>query len=214
MASDAAAPQQDPGRAWFIVGRRQEFEGEGRANLLREVGVAAFYAVEAVNYYGLDLGFLNMPQLAPPFHQAVTALAAAWVMVGLGVAWCLQARVFPAALKFISTSFDIVFLTAVLVLGKGPNSALVIGYFVILALATLRFSLPLLWFTTAASSVGYLVLLGYARWFAGRPEMLAPRYQQVLFLVGLALTGVVLGQVVRRVRTVAGDFARQIGAGK
>ena len=34
-------------RQWFIVSRWQEFKGEGRANLLRLIGIAVFYAVEA-----------------------------------------------------------------------------------------------------------------------------------------------------------------------
>ncbi len=48
-ASSAATERQ-----WYIVGRWQEFEGEERANLLRVVGIAAFYIIELINYYGLS----------------------------------------------------------------------------------------------------------------------------------------------------------------
>src|SRR5204862_2200923 len=85
--------------SWHIVGRWQEYEGEARANLLRVIGIAAFYAIELVNYHGLSLGFLELPRQAdvtPQFHRAVTALCVAWVALALGVHLCLTRQVFPA----------------------------------------------------------------------------------------------------------------------
>ena len=65
-------------RAWYIVGRWEEYEGETRANLLRVVAVAAFYVIELINYYGVDLGFIHLPKIRDAaFHQTVTAIAAA-----------------------------------------------------------------------------------------------------------------------------------------
>ena len=89
-ASPASADRQ-----WYIVGRWQEYEGEARANLLRIIGIAAFYIVELVNYYGLDLGFLELPKVedvTKPFHQGITALCVAWTMVALGILLCLRQR--------------------------------------------------------------------------------------------------------------------------
>src|ERR1700720_2838791 len=113
----ATATRKEPvvdDRAWYIVGRWREYQGEGRANLLRIVGIAAFYSVELANYRGFRLGFFEMPRLESvdrPFHLAVTALAVAWTMTALAVQICLGRRVFPASLKFLSTGADIVFLT-------------------------------------------------------------------------------------------------------
>lgn len=197
-------------REWFIVGRWEEFEAEGRANLLRILGISAFYAVELVNYYGLNLGVLQMPAVVDrSFHLAVTALAGAWALVVVGVFLCRQFRVFPSFLKFLSTGCDLLFLTSVLTVADGPRSPLIIGYFVVLGLAALRFNLWLIWFTTIGSAAGYLFLLGYARWFTDR-DIRVPRYHQVVFLLGVVLTGIVLGQVVRRVRRMAEDYARRI----
>jgi len=202
-------------RQWFIVGRWQEYEGEARANLLRAIGLAAFYAVELINYNGLRLGFLEMPQVVErPFHLAVTVLVLAWAMVVLGVLWCRKQGVFPASLKFVSTGCDLVLLTTIMALGDGPRSPLLVVYFLILALAALRFSLPLLWFATGGSLVAYLVLLGHARWFAATDlqahEQTVPRFHQLIVVLGLTLTGVVLGQVVRRVRYLAEDYAQRV----
>ena len=96
-------PQPDP--QWRIVERWQEYEGELRANLLRIAGIGLFYGIELLNYYGLRLGSIEMPKVVElPFHQSVTALAVAWSAVCLGVLLCLKMRVFPAGLKFFSTT--------------------------------------------------------------------------------------------------------------
>ena len=152
--------------SWYIVGRWREYEGKARANLLRMVGIAAFYLVELANYRGFRLGGLEMPRLVDrPFHLAVTSVAVAWTMLGLGVHLCLSRRIFPAALKFVSTGGDLLLMTCVLAVSNGPRSPLIVGYFLILALAALRFSLPLIWFATAGGMLGYLALLAHAKWF-------------------------------------------------
>jgi len=212
MTSGTQSPPEYADRQWFIVGRWQQFEGEARANVLRILGIAAFYIVELVNFYGLRIGFLEMPKVEDvdlPYHQAVTALAVAWTALALGVLLCLRERVFPASLKFLSTGCDIVFLTGILVVSDGPKSPLVVGYLLLIVLSTLRFNLPLVWFTTIGCAGGYLFLLGYARWFTDR-EIRVPRYHQAIFLLALALTGIVLGQVIRRVRRMAKDYAARL----
>src|SRR5262245_14096278 len=91
-------PEADE-RRWYIVGRRQEYEGEGRTNVLRVAAVATFYIVELANYHGLNLGPFQFPKIRDrPFHLAVTTLAVAWTMVGLAVHLCLRRQAFPAAL--------------------------------------------------------------------------------------------------------------------
>jgi hypothetical protein len=210
MASNVETQQSPTERQWFIVGRWQEYEGEGRANLLRIIGIVLFYGVELVNYYGLNLGFLQMPQITNgSVHLAITILAVAWAVVAVGILVCRVFHFFPSSLKFLSTVCDILLLTCVLTVTDGPRSPMIIAYFVILALAALRFNLPLIWFATAGSAAGYLFLLGYARWFA-EVDLRVPRYHQIVFLLGLVLTGVVLGQIIRRVRQLAEDYAKRV----
>ena len=213
MATDAVSQAALAEKDWFIVGRRQEFEGEGRANLLRLIGVAAFYAVELVNYYGVDLSFVQMPRVVErPFHLAITLLTVAWAMLCLSVLICRTQRIFPSWLKYISTACDLVLLTSILTLADGPRSPLVVVYFLLIVLASLRFNLRLIWFASGGSIAGYLFLLGFARWGSipgwVKPDMAVPRYHQVIFVLALALTGVVLGQLIRRVRNLATDFAQ------
>ncbi len=202
-------------RQWYVVGRWQEYAGEARANLLRIAGIGAFYVVELLNFYGLKLGPLEMPPAVDlEFHQAVTALAVAWTMVALGTLLCLRLHFFPAWLKYVTTAADVVLLTTILAIADGPKSPLVVGYFLVIVLATLRFQLRLIWFATVGAMAGYLFLLGYARWYAEGRDLVVPRYYQLIMLLALALTGVVLGQVIRRVRAMAEEFLRRVNTSR
>jgi len=193
-------------RQWFIVGRWQEYEGEGRANLLRVVGVGVFYAIQLLHYYV----FSNGAESQRGFHQAATALAVVWTLLALGVLLCLRREFFPAALKYVSTSCDLVLLTALGLVGSRGNSPLVFVYFVILAMAALRFSLPLIWFSTLGAMIGYEVLVAGADpvWFDA--NHLVPPVENLMMLASLGLTGILLGQIVRRVRGMAEDYAARI----
>jgi hypothetical protein len=210
MAGKDNAASDNVDRQWFIVGRWQEYEGEARANLLRIIGIATFYVVELVNYHGVNLGFIEMPRVVEKqFHQSVTALAVAWTLMALVILYCLSHRIFPAVLKYLSTGCDIALLTAILMMADGPKSPLVVGYFLVIAVAALRFKLPLIRVATAGSMAGYVLLLGYAKWFTER-DIRVPRYHQIILLLALVLTGIVLGQVIRRVRGLAREYAARI----
>jgi hypothetical protein len=194
------------------VGRWEEYQGEARANVLRLLAIAAFYVIELINYYGVDLGFIHLEKVSDlAFHQTVTAVAAAWVLLGLGVHLWLRMHRLPAALKYVSTGLDVVLLTLLLMVANGPRSPLVVGYFLIPALATLRFQLRLVWFATIAAMLGYVWLLGWALWIEDVRSVRVPRYHELIFLTALAVSGIIQGQVIRRVKAMAAEYARRLG---
>lgn len=197
-------------RQWFIIGRWQEYEGEQRANLLRIVAIGAFYTVQLLQFYA----FSNQGAAQADFHKQATAIAVAWTMAALAVMLCLRRQIFPAALKFCSTACDVLLLTALASLGGGPTSPMVFAYPLIIALATLRFSVSLVWFSTLASMLGYLSLVGLAdkKWFD--PDHAVPVVTQLVTLLGLAMTGLILGQVVRQVKAMAAEYAERMGVVK
>lgn len=214
-ASEAAAapvPGADD-RPWYIVVRWQEYRGEERANLLRLAAVAAFYAIELINYHGVELGFIHLPKVSDAaFHRTVTAIAAAWVLLGVGVHLWLMMRLMPEALKYASTGLDAVLLTLLLMVADGPKSPLVVGFFLIPAVATLRFQLRLIWFATIAAMLGYVWLLGWAWWTESVRNVRVPRYHELIFLTALAISGIIQGQVIRRVKAMAAEYARRLAA--
>jgi hypothetical protein len=85
-------------------------------------------------------------------------------------------------------------------------------YPLLIALAALRFSTPLVWFSTLAAMLGYWSLVGIAdkKWFD--PDHAVPVVTQLVTLVSLAITGLVLGEVVRRVRAMATEYAERLAA--
>lgn len=202
--SDLAALRQ---RQWYIATRWQEYEGEARANLLRIVAIGAFYMVELLRFYGFE----NAAPEHLPFHRQATLIAAAWAMVALAIWMCLRLRIFPATLKYVSTACDILLLTSLTALNApGPFSPLLLGYFLIIAMAALRFSLGLIWFATVASMLGYWSLVGLVdkKWFDA--DHAVPPTRQLVTLLSLALTGIVIGQVIRRVKGMAADYAQRL----
>jgi hypothetical protein len=196
-------------RHWFIVGRWQAYDGESRTNLLRIVAVGAFYVVQLVHFYV----FSKADPALLPFHQRATAIAVAWTMVALAVMLCLRLRIFPAALKYASTACDLLLLTALASLAAGPFSPLVTAYFVIVAMSTLRLSLGLVWFSTIGAMLGYWLLVGLAdkTWFD--PDHVVPPVTQLVTLLSLAMTGIVLGQLVRQIKATAAEYAARVGSG-
>ena len=209
-------------RPWYIAQRWQEYDAERRANLLRIVGIGSLYLVHLMHYHGLGIGALQLADEGSvrwQFHVQVTLLAVIWTMLALGMLLALQQRIFPRWLKLFSTAADLALLTAILLIADGPRSPLVVGYFLVIVLATLRLNLPLVRFATIGSMLGYITLLGCAKWpetFGrdlsgnGDVDLRVPRYEQLIVLVAFALTGIILGQVVRRVRNLAEDFAGRV----
>lgn len=203
MGRPLSAPAtENAERQWFIAGRWQEFEGESRANLLRVVGITLFYLVELLNRANVTQGF----------HSAVTALAAAWVLTACAVYVCLQRHYFPVAMKYLSTCVDLLLFTGLLLLADGPRSPLIVGYFFVLSVAALRFSLPLLRFATVGAIVSYLVIFKQAQWM--RPSLAVSRNYELIVVLSLALCGTTLGQVLRRVRHFAEDYAKRLSEGR
>src|SRR5262245_1769873 len=119
------SPESPADRRWFIVGRFQEFEGEARANIIRMIALAVFYAVAVAEFRGLHLGPLEIEPIRDKrVHEAITVIAAAWAMLGLAVFACLRERIFPLSLKYFTTSCDVALLTAVLIVTDGPRGAM------------------------------------------------------------------------------------------
>lgn len=195
--------------AWYITERWHELAGETRAALLRLLGIALLYCVELINFYGLRIGPWEMPSVVDrDFHLAVTALTFAWSLVSFVVILLIKREFFPRALLYFSTASDFTFLALMLMIADGPRSPLLPLYFLLLGMTALRFNLPLIRFGTLAALASYLVVLGYARWYA--PEKGVPRYFQLIFLVSIALMGILIGQITRRVKQMAQDYESRV----
>ncbi|WP_425615223.1 hypothetical protein NA78x_005123 [Anatilimnocola sp. NA78] len=200
-------PSLDSDRHWFIVSRWQEFSGEARANLLRVLAIIVFYSIQLYQRPGTVHG------TSPEFHRQATLVAVAWSLISLAVLLCLQRRIFPSLLKYVVSTFDVVLLTVLAMIAGGPASPLIHIYYLIIALAALRVSVGLTWYTTLASMLGYLALVAKAdsTWFDAVHT--TPVVNQLMMLACLGITGIVIGQVVRQQRSLATAFAERRAAG-
>ena len=214
-------------RAWYIAQRWQQYYGEARANLLRIAAIAVFYSLHLWNYLasqgrlpGWSVLKLSEPGLIDRrFHLLATLLALAWAAVAAAVLLSLRSRVFPRWISAATTSVDVLMLTCVLGIANGPRSPLTVGYFLIIVLAALRFSLPLVRLATVASALGYVCVLGVAKWPGsfGRDatvDLSVPRFEQLVMLAAIGLCGVFAGQVVRQARQVAEEYAGRLEVGE
>ncbi|MBI3863627.1 MAG: hypothetical protein HY290_17185 [Planctomycetia bacterium] len=226
-ARQSSAPT-DVNDAWNVARRWRQYEAEIRVNTLRIIAVGSFYLIHLVNQYSAGssqnwLWFLHLggnDALSEKLHVAVTAIAVAWMAGALLVHSLLRERVFPRWLPAASTGLDTLLLTAMLLLSSGAASPLVAGYFLIIMMSGLRLNLTLIRAATAGCLAGYLAVLGAARWPRGllleNALPVVPRYQQLMILAALVLSGVVVGQWARHARRLADDLLRflQRGAGE
>jgi hypothetical protein len=193
---------------WHVTARLEQLRGEERANALRVLGVAVFYAIEVVNRYGISAFGVELPRVDgvdASFHAMATALAAAWVALAAGIFIALKNRVFPPALKYVSTGADLFLLTAVLTLADGPRSPMLFAYFLVIALSGLRASRALVVFATVGSVAGYGWLLLDA--LARRPQLSVPPHWQITTAASIVLSGVVVGQIVSAMHRAAVSYA-------
>ena len=202
-------------RQWFISQRWQSFDGEARANLLRIITISVFYAIELAQVHLLA----EPSEVLMSFHRGATLLCVVWSVVAIATLACLRMRFFSPLLKYVITAIDIVLLSCLILLTeRGPESPLVLVYFLILAMSATRFSLPLVWCATGGCVLGYLSVLAIvdmrsgSAWFdADHP--VAPT-DQLVTIASLVLTGIVVGQVIRRARTIATDYAQRTSSAK
>jgi hypothetical protein len=199
-----------PDRQWFIVQRWQEYDAEIRANLVRVLAITAFYAVELYNYHVLHA-------VGAPFHRTATIIAVAWTVLALMALASVRTQFLPPWLKYLTTALDILLITVLLVAGVGPQSPLVVGYFVILALAAMRLQLPLIQMATVAVVASYVAVLGicHADWFGNENrDFRVPRHEELIVVVAMIVTGIVLGQIARRTHKLAADYAARLERAK
>ena len=114
---ETAGQNRSTQQAWHAAQRWQQLDGEHRANMLRILCLAVFYCIHLGNYYQPFGYFELVTQPEPWFHQAVTALVAAWVMMAFAIFTLLRQRVFPVWFPFVTTGLDIAMVTTLLCLG-------------------------------------------------------------------------------------------------
>jgi hypothetical protein len=196
---------------WEDARRIEAWAGEVRVNLIRLAAIIAFYGNHLVQTYLFHEGRNDHG-----FHVAVTAIVLAWATSVLALYVCLSRRYNPPALKHIAVGWDIVMVTAVVIVAGAPKSTLAALYFLVIASAPLRLSLPLVYFASLGSMAAYVLFLGYYKYFLAGVERYPTdprrltRADQVIFVLALGAAGLFAGQMVRQARRLSQGYVVDI----
>lgn len=182
---------------------------ETKINFLRTITIGLCFALHTVAYYtqmpfAPALNAAGEPQpvlIGQTLHQAVSLLALAWVLQSLLIHLFLATGYSVFWIGPRAVFMDAVWLTCAIGLTHGPGSGLVSAYFVIIATAVWRLHLQCVWVATAASVVGYLIVLGIAKFSDGIIQsasiIAVPRHHQGFVMVALFVTGWIAANSVR-----------------
>jgi hypothetical protein len=204
LISSVAHAAMNNSASWSDARRLESWAGELRLNLIRLVAIAGFYGYHLLDAYVLR----DDAAVRGDYHTLVSAVTLAWAVGALTLQLYLLNRWVPAALMYVATAWDLVMITAVLMIGRDPGSLLAVLYFLVVAAAALRLSLLLIYTATLGAMAAFLFFHGYMRFWLQLPaEQRLPQSQQVIFLLALAVAGLVAGQVLRQARRLAQGHA-------
>ncbi|RCS56044.1 hypothetical protein DTL42_01255 [Bremerella cremea] len=196
-------------RQWFIVRRWQTYTGELRALILRAIAVVVLYACQLGHHFLVLSGEARAANLR--FQQGATAVAVLLLVVSLLTLLLVLKRFLPAWLPFLTTAIDLLAISALVALAGGPMMTSLTGaFYLVVAMAGLRFDLKLVWAATLGAMVAYLASVGAVddSWFDA--DHVVPLVQQGVALACIGATGIVVGQVVRLARTLAEQYQQRV----
>jgi hypothetical protein len=197
---------------WAEERRLEAWAGEVRVNLMRAAALVIFYGHHLLDVYvyGRDASTETAV-----FHAEVTAIVLAWTGAVVVLHLALARRWVPPGLKYAATFWDVTMISALLIASpEGPRSPLVFLYFVVLAAASLRLSLPLVYATTFGIWLAATLVMGhYVCYCIGRdgyyaadsPSRIA-RSSEITFLLAIGAAGLFAGQVVRQTRRLVRGY--------
>lgn len=205
MNNPPELPQEVRDRQWYIVRRWQTYAGELRALILRAIAVVVLYACQLTHHFLVLTGEARAANLR--FQQGATGVAVLLLVVSLLTLLLVLKRFLPAWLPFLTTAIDLLAIAALVTLAGGPMMTSLTGaFYLVVAMAGLRFDLKLVWGTTLGAMVAYLASVGAVddSWFDA--NHVVPLVQQGVSLACIGATGIVVGQIVRLARPLAEQF--------
>ncbi len=187
------------------IERTEGWAGECRVNLMRLLAILALYGQHLANFYWFQDGDID-----DAFHVRVTMLVLSWSVVVAAVYFALRRGWAHPSLKFLTTVWDAVMVSGLVMLSGQPRGVFVMLYLLVIASAVLRLSLPLVYVATASAAMGYLASLAHYAWVTiGSEKYYAeagtriPRSEQFMVLLVFLIAGLLAGQAVRQARRVA-----------
>ncbi len=170
----------------------------------RQPGLACHWGAQAAAAIIMQTCYLLFGDSADLLvHCIVMGIVAAWAVLSyLCQLWLHHDNrsLYPHLGNILT---DVTLLTAALGISTGPISSLLVVYPLLVTASGLWFRVPLVWITTAATSVGYLVLVGL------KPSLGDPAHYPLLVLTMLTMVGAATAYQVKRVRALSRFYERR-----
>src|SRR5258706_7390095 len=189
----------DEGASWEAARRIESWAGEIGGNRLRLAAIIVFYVRHLIDIY------VN-PQnrtFSGRYHLWVTLIVLAWAGLVLWLHWALSQRRMGEKLKFISVIWDLAMVTLLGIVARGPQTPLMLLFFIVIASAPLRLSLRLVWVATLGAVAGYAIVLAYYAWwligwdkYYSTPELRIPRSSDAIWMLAMGVAGLLAVAVV------------------
>jgi len=166
-----------------------------------------FYAIETVNY------LTGVGGVSWDFHCKISAVIGLWLFASIVCQRLLDSGRWWFHACFAWGALDSAALLAVLLLGNGAASSLLVGYPLLIVGSALWFRVRFVWFMTFLSMLSYGVLMID---FYGRRHDLLQQYldvtpdRHVIFLAALVVLGALVSSLVRRVRILSEFYGRPL----
>ena len=159
----------------------------------RLVGQGLILALTQVN-------FLINPAPDVAVHLATTAVELLWLCSSLLLRRVARNERHWELIRMAWITLDVAILAAILRILGAADSSLIVGFPMLIAASGLWNRVRLVWLTTALSMLGYLILATDA-WLRDAPR--DRNDHPDIVLAGLAVTGLVIAQQLRRIRALS-----------
>ncbi len=170
-------------------------------------GLALFYVIAWINYL--------RGAIDADFHIKISIVLACWVIGSIICQRLVETRRWSMAAPFIWGTLDSILFLIVLLIGDGAASALVVGYILLIVASGLWFRVRFVSYMAVLSLISYgvLVLDYYCIWRPwldpkwNVPYLAADRH--VIFAVSLAISALIVGYLVQRVRILSSFYGQK-----
>lgn len=154
----------------------------------RGLGIGGVLAITQIN--ALMIEKLNMD-----LHIRLTIAVSAWLLATLLFGWFERRRQGSERVRGCWIAVDIAFATVAIGMLEGGDTPYVLGYSLLIATTGHWGNVRLVWWTTALAIAGYLAI--------AYPKPAAPNHHPNVIAGLLLVTGLVVAQQVRRLRSLS-----------
>lgn len=152
-----------------------------------------FGAIIQINHYLFGT-------LEPAPHRWSIVVVVAWALISVACHALLDREHWTVQSRYAWAAADILMFTLLMLINEGLTTSMVAGYFLLIAASGLWFRERVVWITTGMAVVGYGILVLEAGLMQATLE--SP-YRHVIFALALAISGLITGYQVKRVRALS-----------